>query len=71
MAHVKGYGAAKAKTGDNVKALSRAAGYKATMAACENRTSSHYKGHSKNYKWTGKGDNSGNDNLRGYGDGGY
>jgi len=67
MAFVDGYGAAKARSGDNVKALSRAAGYKATMAACDNKTSSGHKGHGLHYKWQSKPSGAGNDNLKGYG----
>jgi hypothetical protein len=70
MANVDGYGAAKPKSGDNRKALSRAAGYQATMKACENKVRSPYKGSEKHNQWEGKGDNSSNDNLKGYGEGG-
>lgn len=68
MASVEGYGAAKPKTGDNRKALSRSAGYKATMEACESKTRSPHKGSDLDRKERSKGDNSGNDNLQGYGD---
>ena len=64
------YGSSKPKTGQNHDALSRSAGYQKTMAACENKTRSPHKGSEKHNQWEGKGDNSGNDNLRGYGDGG-
>lgn len=68
MSFLKGYGAAQAKSGKNAQALSRAAGYSATMKACESKTRSPYKGSAKHNRWESKGDNSGNDKLRGYGD---
>ncbi len=68
MAHVDGYGAAKPKKGDNRKALSRSAGYQATMEACKSKTRSPHQGSDKHNRWEDKGDNSSNDNLKGYGD---
>jgi hypothetical protein len=68
MAYTKGYGAARPKSGDNVKALSRSAGYKATMKACDSKTGSRHKGSKLHNKWQSKPDGSGNDNVKGYGD---
>lgn len=62
------YGSSRPKTGQNHDALSRSAGYQATMRACENKTRSPAKGSDLDRKERSKGDNSGNDNLRGYGD---
>lgn len=61
-----GAGAAKAKGGKNRQALNRGAGYAATMAACESKVRSQHTGSSRNNLWQGKGDNAGNDNLKGY-----
>ena len=36
------------------------------MKACESKTRSPHKGSEKHNRWEGKGDNSGNDNLKGY-----
>lgn len=66
MANVEGYGAAKPKTGYNRYALSRAAGYMATMKAVDSKVRSPYKGSEKHNEWESKGDNSSNDNLQGY-----
>lgn len=68
MGFVDGYGAAKPKTGDNRKALSRSAGYSATSEACRNKTSSPHKGSSLHDKWQSKPETASNDNLKGYGD---
>lgn len=64
----EGAGAAQAKTGDNRKALSRAAGYQATGTALGNKTRSRYPATKVNNLWqdapTGYGDN---ENIKGYG----
>jgi hypothetical protein len=60
-------GAAQAKTGKLREALSRPAGYNATMSAMASKTRSAHKGSGKHNRWEGVGENSGNDNLHGYG----
>lgn len=66
--HVEAVGGAEAKTGDNRRALSRSAGYQATMSACSSKTRSRHTGSSVNNKWqaapTGYGSN---ENIKGYG----
>lgn len=61
-------GAAQPKSGDNVKALSRAAGMSATSGALGSKTRSGHSASSTNNKWmsapTGFGDN---ENIKGYG----
>lgn len=61
----KAYGSSREKTGDNAKALSRSAGYRATMASCESGTRSPHKGSDLDRKERKVGDHSGNDNLKG------
>ena len=68
MSDMKSYGATRPKTGYNRYALSRSAGYQATMKACESKVRSPYKGSEKHNEWESKGDNSSNDNLVGYSD---
>lgn len=65
--HCEAIGAAQAKTGKLREALSRPAGYSATMSAMGSRTCSNHKGSGKHRHWESVGDNSGNDNLHGYG----
>lgn len=63
-----GAGAAQAKTGDNRKALSRAAGMAATGAAIGSKTKSRHSASGTANHWvaapTGYGDN---ENIKGYG----
>lgn len=63
------YGSSKAKTGDNALALSRKAGYEATMRSCESGTRSPHKGSDLDRKERKVGDHSGNDNLKGQDEG--
>jgi hypothetical protein len=69
MASVEGYGAAKGKTGDNRKALSRKAGYEATMSSCESSTRSPHKGSDLDRKERKVGRHEGNDNVKGQDEG--
>lgn len=63
----EGAGAAKSKGGDNVRALSRAAGMAATVSAVQNKVRSHYKGSEKHSHWEGCGGYGSNENIVGYG----
>lgn len=60
-------GAAQAKGGDNRTALSRTAGYSATMKAVDSRTRSRHTGTSENNHYKSPSYGVGGDNVKGWG----
>ncbi len=71
MSNNDGAGATQVKSGDLAKAISRPAGYSATVSACGSKTRSSHPASSMNNPWnfdgcSGYGDN---ENIVGYGSG--
>lgn len=62
----EGAGAAQAKTGDNVKALVRSAGYGATVGAIQSKTKSNYPASSMAWHYEGVSGYGDNENILGY-----
>lgn len=62
-------GATQAKTGDNVKALVRSAGYGATVSAVESKTRSRYHSGGMAYHYVGVSGYGDNENVLGYSNG--
>lgn len=65
----EGAGAAQPKSGDNVKALVRSAGYGATVSALESKTRSGHPASSMANDWHGVSGYGDNENIVGYGSG--
>jgi hypothetical protein len=66
MSNNDGAGATQAKSGDNAKAISRPAGYGATLSAVENKTKSGHPASSMANHWTGVSGYGENENIVGY-----